>query len=171
MKKIQHGFTLIELMIVVAIIGILAAVAIPAYQDYTVRSKLSEGLVLASSAKVAVAEGYYSNDLAGVTAGGLAYAAGFTATKYVTGIAVAAGTAAVPGLVTVTFNAANVGQIPANGTITLTPNIANAILAANVVGNIDWACSSTTNAVSTARGLTGMVVGTVPSRFVPSECQ
>ncbi|MDO9596633.1 MAG: pilin [Azoarcus sp.] len=56
MKKVQQGFTLIELMIVVAIIGILAAVALPAYQDYTVRAKVSEGIVLASAAKLAVTE-------------------------------------------------------------------------------------------------------------------
>ena len=58
--KQQHGFTLIELMIVVAIIGILAAIAIPAYQDYTVRAKISEGLNLAGAAKLAVAETYDS---------------------------------------------------------------------------------------------------------------
>ena len=56
MKKKQQGFTLIELMIVVAIIGILASIAIPAYQDYTIRAQVSEGLTLASGAKVAVNE-------------------------------------------------------------------------------------------------------------------
>src|ERR1700730_12713919 len=81
MKSFQKGFTLIELMIVVAIIGILAAIAIPAYQDYTIRSKVTEGLSLAASAKTTVAEGFASGGMHG-----LASAAGgwtFVATKYV----------------------------------------------------------------------------------------
>jgi type IV pilus assembly protein PilA len=61
MKKIQQGFTLIELMIVIAILGILMAIAIPAYQDYTVRAKVSEGINLAGSAKLAVSETYQSD--------------------------------------------------------------------------------------------------------------
>ena len=60
----QKGFTLIELMIVVAIIGILAAIAIPAYQDYTIRAQVSEGMVLASAAKAAVAETYLNTGVA-----------------------------------------------------------------------------------------------------------
>jgi type IV pilus assembly protein PilA len=62
MKSIQNGFTLIELMIVVVIIGILAALALPAYQDYTIRTQVSEGIVLSAGAKNAVAEFYYHHD-------------------------------------------------------------------------------------------------------------
>src|SRR5262252_5656838 len=89
MRAVQKGFTLIELMIVVAIIGILAAIAIPAYQDYTVRSKVTEGLNLASSAKVSVSEGFQSNGINGVVAASNALAAvgGFTPTKYVQAMA------------------------------------------------------------------------------------
>ncbi len=68
LKKVQQGFTLIELMIVVAIIGILAAIAIPAYQDYTIRAKVTEGLNLADSAKTAVAEAFQSGGTRRITA-------------------------------------------------------------------------------------------------------
>ena len=89
MKSVQKGFTLIELMIVVAIIGILAAIAIPAYQDYTIRSKVTEGLNLAASAKIAVAEGFQSNDMARRICRRAAWTAPTSAaTKYVSDIAI-----------------------------------------------------------------------------------
>src|SRR5476649_184078 len=99
LKQAQKGFTLIELMIVVAIIGILAAIAIPAYQDYTVRAKVTEGLSMADAVKVAVAEGYQSNDIAGIATASSQLIANPIVTKYVAGVTIGAAT----GIITVTY--------------------------------------------------------------------
>jgi type IV pilus assembly protein PilA len=135
MKKIQQGFTLIELMIVVAIIGILAAIAIPAYQDYTIRAQVSEGLSLSAAAKAAVAEyfmdqGVYPTDNS--TAG--LEAAGQINGKYVASVQVGAA-----GLITVTYS--NVAPRSANqninaATLTLLP-----VAAAVNLGSVSWTCA------------------------------
>src|SRR6188768_2934692 len=95
MTKLQKGFTLIELMIVVAIIGILAAIAIPAYQDYTIRAQVTEGLNLASDLKASIGEVYADKGVGtGIDTGsaGLPANDAAKAGKYVTGINVASGT-------------------------------------------------------------------------------
>jgi type IV pilus assembly protein PilA len=125
MNRKTSGFTLIELMIVIAILGILAAIAIPAYQDYSVRAKVSEGLSLAAGAKTSVSE-YYSSE--GILPADNA-AAGLPADTDITGNDVS-GVAVADGVITITYANPPI----AGSTITLTPNVAGA-------GSITWTCA------------------------------
>jgi type IV pilus assembly protein PilA len=149
-RNLQKGFTLIELMIVVAIIGILAAIALPAYQDYTIRAKVSEGLVLASSAKLAVAEN---------SAEGKNYTSGWTAPAATPAVS-SVGIADATGVITLTYSAA-----AGNGTIFMVPTIGGT------------AFTGGTTTASTSNQLTGgsinwnCTTGTLVAKFRPATCR
>ncbi len=175
-NKMQKGFTLIELMIVVAIIGILAAIAIPAYQDYTIRAKVTEGLNLADSAKTSVAESFQSGGTTGLKAAASAWNTSFTPTKYVSTITVAAAPGATQGVITVTYNAAQLTQLTGANVIKLSPFINSGGetalgSAASLSGNIDWACTSAGNATATAQSMGAAAAGSVLTKYVPSNCK
>ncbi|MFN9772540.1 MAG: pilin [Burkholderiales bacterium] len=146
LKKVQKGFTLIELMIVVAIIGILAAVAIPAYQDYTVRARVTEGLSLAGAAKTIVAEN--AANAQGSLAVGYQQPA---ATPNVDSVAITPAT----GVVTITYTTKIAPA--ATNTITMTPTSGGAALAINTppTDRILWNCTG----------------GTLVAKYRPAECR
>ena len=127
-RNAQKGFTLIELMIVVAIIGILAAVALPAYQDYTKRARVTEGLGLASAAKLGVAEYVSSQSIWPSTNASI----GLAASTDVKGNAVKSVAVGTSGAITITYNA----LVTDDATIILVPT--------SSAGAINWTCSTGT---------------------------
>tara|TARA_B100001971_G_C17746007_1_gene313072 strand:+ start:13 stop:483 length:471 start_codon:yes stop_codon:yes gene_type:complete len=154
MKKIQSGFTLIELMIVVAIIGILAAIAIPQYQNYTARAQASEALSLASGGKVALAEYFNTNgDFPVDNTTARMSAAGDIEGKYVETVTVSADNASTPktGTLTVLFRS-TAHKLLAGGSMALTGT--------DNGGSVSWACSSVTDSTE----------GNALTAYLPSSC-
>lgn len=167
MKRIQQGFTLIELMIVVAIIGILAAVALPAYQDYTVRAQVSESMVLTDGLKAAVADytaasGAFPSSLTQTVCGdsGTTGCTGYTNTdykgNYVSQIDIGTG-----GAITVTMGNKASASI-ATKKLTLRPGFDNA-------SNISWICGKAT----TPSGVTvpGTDATDIDKKYLPNACK
>ena len=175
MKRfMQKGFTLIELMIVVAIIGILAAVALPAYQDYTIRAKVSEAVIAGSSVKSLFSEAFQTDGTTGLDNAATAYAAVPVAqktSKYVQNITTAAKT---PWTIIVELEANAGNGIPTTldgKTITFSPNVNGVTPVATSTGAVDWACGSVTTLTAKARNLTNVTAGTLLATYAPSECR
>jgi type IV pilus assembly protein PilA len=167
MKRfIQKGFTLIELMIVVAIIGILAAVALPAYQDYTVRARVSEGMVLSTAAKTNVLDVLASGNPSANASG---YLVGYTspaATRNVTSVVITQATGEIIVTTTAAAGAGTLRLLPNAPAGTGLPSGTGAFTPPAAV--VNWKCSA---AGATAGSFTGWTVGTLASRYAPSECK
>jgi len=180
-RSIQKGFTLIELMIVVAIIGVLAAVALPAYQDYTRRARVTEGIVLATEAKTLVSEnasngqaflnsGWKTGAVAAtptISAGAAAAATYGTAVSPLTLNVRSIGITGAAGVVTIAYEARAANA--AGDTVELWPSSAGAVLAGGAVpsNSIVWTCYALGKVA-----LNGATNGaTLPSRLAPTDCR
>ena len=159
-RSLQKGFTLIELMIVVAIIGILAAVALPAYQDYTKRAKLSEVILAASACRTSITEIYQTNSAASLpAAGGWGCESSVPTSKYVASVATDAKggvIVTVQGIGDTTVDAKTVSLVPTGA--------AGAVITASVP-LAQWVCGNATAINS------GTAVTTVPPKFLPGSCR
>lgn len=166
MTKLQKGFTLIELMIVVAIIGILAAIAIPAYQDYTIRAQVAEGMNLAAAAKAAVAESFLNRGTAPAnrTAAGMSANDADTVGKYVSSVGITNGT------ILVTYGGNEVNNAINGATLGLTPYV-------TVDNSVAWKCGfanppgNLSTLMPTAAVNNGSLGTAANAKYLPAACR
>jgi type IV pilus assembly protein PilA len=158
LKQVQKGFTLIELMIVIAIIGILAAIAIPAYQNYTIRAQVTEGLTLGDGWKTAIAE-YYANTGNWPVQGNLTGTC-ISSGKYESAVTVGAG-----GVIQITYGGTQVNSKIVGCMLAITPYT-------NANGDIIWRCGSATAPLAASATMATGAAGTttVSPQYLPTSC-